>query len=45
MNIGEATPLFGNERNDQLQSILSNLDQTMFGEELYKLAYNYVIPL
>ena len=36
INIGEATPLFGNERNDQLQSILSNLDQTMFGEELYK---------
>jgi len=36
MGVGEATPLFGNERNDQLQSILSNLDQTMFGEELYK---------
>ncbi len=36
MNIAEATSLFGNERNDQLQSILSNLDQTMFGEELYK---------
>lgn len=36
VNIGEATSLFGNERNDQLQSILSNLDQTMFGEELYK---------
>ncbi len=36
MGIGEATPLFGNERNEQLQSILSNLDQTMFGEELYK---------
>lgn len=35
-NIGEATSLFGNERNDQLQSILANLDQTMFGEELYK---------
>jgi prophage maintenance system killer protein len=34
--IGEATHLFGNERNEQLQSILSNLDQTMFGEELYK---------
>lgn len=34
--IGEATQLFGNERNEQLQSILSNLDQTMFGEELYK---------
>lgn len=34
--IGEATELFGNERNDQLQSILSNLDQTMFGEELYR---------
>ncbi len=34
--IGEATELFGNERNDQLQSILSNLDQTMFGGELYR---------
>jgi prophage maintenance system killer protein len=34
--IGEATELFGNERNDQLQSILSNLEQTMFGEELYR---------
>jgi len=34
--INEATPLFGNERNDNLQSILANLDQTMFGEELYK---------
>lgn len=34
--IGEATALFGNERNQQLQSILANLDQTMFGEELYQ---------
>lgn len=34
--IGEATAFFGNERNEQLQSILANLDQTMFGEELYK---------
>lgn len=34
--IGEATALFGNKRNDQLQSILANLDQTMFGEELYQ---------
>lgn len=34
--IGEATMLFGNERNEQLQSILANLDQTMFGEELYQ---------
>ena len=36
INIGEATQLFGNESNDQLYSILSNLDQTMFGEDLYK---------
>ena len=36
IQIGEATALFGNERNEQLQSILANLDQTMFGEELYK---------
>jgi DNA ligase (NAD+) len=34
--IGEATELFANERNDNLQSILANLEQTMFGEELYK---------
>lgn len=34
--IGEATALFGNERSDNLQSILANLEQTMFGEELYK---------
>lgn len=34
--IGEATTLFGNQRNDQLHSILANLEQTMFGEELYK---------
>jgi prophage maintenance system killer protein len=36
--VNEATALFGNERNDHLQSILANLDQTMFGEELYKSA-------
>jgi len=36
--VNEATNLFGNERNDHLQSILANLDQTMFGEELYKSA-------
>ncbi len=36
MSIGEATVLFGNERNDQLQSILANLEQTMFGEQLYR---------
>ncbi len=34
--IGEATELFANERSDNLQSILANLEQTMFGEELYK---------
>lgn len=36
VTIGEANALFGNERNENLQSILANLDQTMFGEELYK---------
>jgi prophage antirepressor-like protein len=36
ISVNEATSLFGNERNDNLQSILANLDQTMFGEELYK---------
>ncbi len=35
-SISEATELFGNERCEQLQSILGNLEQTMFGEELYK---------
>ena len=35
-SISEATELFGNERSQQLQSILGNLEQTMFGEELYK---------
>ena len=34
--IGEATELFANERSDNLQSILANLEQTMFGAELYK---------
>lgn len=38
LTIGEATSLFANERSDNLQSILANLDQTMFGEELYKSA-------
>ncbi|MBY0379327.1 MAG: virulence RhuM family protein [Burkholderiales bacterium] len=36
LNIGEATQLFGNERNENLTSILNNLEQTMFGDELYK---------
>ncbi len=34
--IGEATQLFGNEREHHLSAILNSLDQTMFGEELYK---------
>lgn len=33
---GEATSLFGIQRDDQLQSILANLEQTMFGDQLYK---------
>ena len=36
LEISEATELFANERSDNLQSILANLEQTMFGEELYK---------
>jgi prophage maintenance system killer protein len=31
----EATPLFGNERDDQFIAILGNLDQTVFGEPAY----------
>ena len=32
----EATPLFGNERDRGLESILGNLEQTVGGEPLYK---------
>ncbi len=33
---GEATALFGNQRDDALAAILGNLEQTMFGEALYR---------
>jgi len=33
---GEASPLFGNPRGDALEAILGNLEQTMFGEPLYR---------
>ncbi len=33
---GEATALFGNPRGDALAAILGNLEQTMFGEALYR---------
>ncbi len=33
---GEATALFGNPRGDALEAILGNLEQTMFGEALYR---------
>ena len=33
---GEASPLFGNPRGDALEAILGNIDQTMFGEPLYR---------
>ena len=33
---GEASPLFGNPRDEMLRSILGNIEQTMFGEPLYK---------
>jgi death-on-curing family protein len=36
MAITEATKLFGNEREMHLAAILETLEQTMFGEELYK---------
>ncbi len=33
---GEASQLFGNPRGDALEAILGNLEQTMFGEPLYR---------
>ena len=32
----EATPLFGNPRGDALEGILGSIEQTMFGESLYR---------
>jgi prophage maintenance system killer protein len=32
----EATPLFGNPRDDALEGILASIEQTMFGEPLYR---------
>lgn len=32
----EATPLFGNPLGDQLSGILASIEQTMFGESLYR---------
>ncbi|MCR4298224.1 MAG: virulence protein RhuM/Fic/DOC family protein [Gallionella sp.] len=36
MERGEATPLFGQERGEALQGILGSIEQTMFGESLYR---------
>ena len=33
---GEASSLFGNPRGDALEAILGNIEQTMFGEPLYR---------
>ena len=33
---GEASALFGNPRGDALEAILGNIEQTMFGEPLYR---------
>jgi prophage maintenance system killer protein len=33
---GEATALFGNPRGDALEGILASIEQTMFGEPLYR---------
>jgi prophage maintenance system killer protein len=33
---GEATDLFGRERDEAIQGILGSIEQTMFGEPLYK---------
>ena len=35
MNKGQASALFGNEREDGLAALLGNLDQTVFGEPAY----------
>ncbi len=35
MRRGEATELFGREREEGLASLLGNLDQTVFGEPAY----------
>lgn len=36
MERGEATPLFGLQRGEALQGILGSIEQTMFGESLYR---------
>ena len=36
MERGEASPLFGNPRGEALAAILGNIEQTMFGEPLYR---------
>ena len=36
MASGEASELFGNPRGDALEGILGNVEQTMFGEPLYR---------
>lgn len=36
MTRGEASPLFGHERGESFQGILGSIDQTMFGEPLYR---------
>lgn len=36
MERGEATPLFGQQRGEALQGILGSIEQTMFGESLYR---------
>ena len=33
---GEASSLFGNQRGDALEAILGNIEQTMFGQPLYR---------
>ena len=36
MTHGDASPLFGYERGESFQGILGNIEQTMFGEPLYR---------
>ena len=36
MSRNEASPLFGNPRGDALEGILGSIEQTMFGESLYR---------
>ena len=42
---GEASPFFGNPRGDALAAILGSMEQTMFGESLYRSREEKAAPL